>query len=361
MYIPTVPVVPLRALPKLFAAGRTPVPQFAMPPNVTLHASGRCAIAHALTALGVDDRSVAWVPAYICQSAVDPVVRRGLPYKYYDINANFEPDDGALAPRDEDVVFLVNYFGVTRPLSPNRAGTPWANCLVVEDGAHTLPWMFGGHCGRFSDAAIFSLRKMLGVPDGGMLIVNRVVDGAPTEDTSRPAVYGAASGIGLLAMAVRSVAFRLGVNVMPAFEWIRRSGVHVDGAGPDGISRHAAWLLQDTPYEVVVARRRENYRFLRARLEQAMIPVPIPELPSEAIPEAMPILHARSRALVERLRRRGVEAYRWPGDDLPPDVEVERFPGTKMWAEQGVMLPVHHGLSETHLRKVADLVAAEQR
>lgn len=131
-------------------------------PNLSF-ALARSALAALIAAL---DPPTVWIPAYMCRSVPDQVRPDRL--RYYPVGELLEPDlqhlVDAVAPGD--LVVGMNYFG--RP--PKQAFRSFAesrpDVTFVEDCAQTIdtgvpPW---------GDFRIFSPRKLLGVPDGGIIV-----------------------------------------------------------------------------------------------------------------------------------------------------------------------------------------------
>jgi dTDP-4-amino-4,6-dideoxygalactose transaminase len=79
------------------------------------------------------------------------------------------------------VVVLIHYYGFPDPqLLALASAASTAGAKVLEDEAHALltDWV-GGICGRYGDATIASLHKLLPVPTGGLLSLNgAIADGA---------------------------------------------------------------------------------------------------------------------------------------------------------------------------------------
>lgn len=108
-----------------------------------------------------------WLPAYVCQevAAAGP---RSCASAFYPLDAGLHPDVRWLAENlsASDHVLAVDYFG--RPPSDAFIGLVRARPDVtwIEDRAHALdtgtqPW---------GDWVLYSPRKLLGVPDGGILV-----------------------------------------------------------------------------------------------------------------------------------------------------------------------------------------------
>ena len=124
------------------------------------------------------------LPAYIGWSSregsgvFDPVEETGVRFQFYRITrqAEIDLDDlhSKLKSRRPKLLVLIHYFGFPDPnLAQAAALGREYGAIVLEDEAHALytDWI-GGICGRFGDAAILSLHKMLPLPTGGLLLLN---------------------------------------------------------------------------------------------------------------------------------------------------------------------------------------------
>lgn len=123
------------------------------------------------------------LPAFIGWSAhegsgvFDPVTDLGLQPGFYDLDRNLGVDlaslEARLAEGDYDVVVVIHYFGRTeRSIDRIRELTDRHGALLLEDLAHAwFTHALGGPAGRAGEVSLFSLHKMLPVPDarGGML------------------------------------------------------------------------------------------------------------------------------------------------------------------------------------------------
>jgi len=131
--------------------------------------------------MGAVDGAPVLIPAYIGWSSRegsgihDPILAAGASLSFYRIGRDLAIDLSDLALQLEKkrprVVLFVHYFGFPDP----RLAEAVALCcshgaLVLEDEAHALfSDLIGGVCGRFGDAAVFSLHKMLPFPSGGAI------------------------------------------------------------------------------------------------------------------------------------------------------------------------------------------------
>jgi hypothetical protein len=149
----------------------------------------RNAIYQALSVLGIGPGDQVLLPAYICNSAVDPVLGRGAEVAFYDVGRDCEAHPAEIEARigrRTRAVMIVHYCGFLQRVDRLRELCDRRGVLLIEDCAHVLRSEGSGHAmGRVGDAAVFSWRKFLPVQDGAALVVNgvnrigEVVDGEP--------------------------------------------------------------------------------------------------------------------------------------------------------------------------------------
>jgi dTDP-4-amino-4,6-dideoxygalactose transaminase len=133
-------------------------------------------------------RNEVLLPAYIGCSpregsgVFDPIAELGLPFRFYDLDAQLRIDLGsleaALRMGRAGVVVLIHYFGRVDPGARHAAALAREHgARILEDEAHSmLTDLVGGACGRLGDACVFSLHKLLPVAGGGSLVFNDMHD-----------------------------------------------------------------------------------------------------------------------------------------------------------------------------------------
>ena len=124
------------------------------------------------------------LPAFIGWSAnegsgvFDPVTGLGLEAGFYDLSEDLAVDlaslEAALADQHYDVVVVIHYFGRTeRAVERIRELTDHHGALLLEDLAHAwFTHALGGPAGRTGEVSLYSLHKMLPMPQarGGMIV-----------------------------------------------------------------------------------------------------------------------------------------------------------------------------------------------
>ena len=134
---------------------------------------GRDAIGYVADLL--DKKSgVLLMPAYCCDSMIQPFVIRGWKIEYYPINKDFSVDINFVVSTFEkskpDAIVLMNFFGLTDTSEViSIAKTKCKNIQIIEDITHTLfdiEKTYSSHV----DYYIGSIRKWMGITDGAIVI-----------------------------------------------------------------------------------------------------------------------------------------------------------------------------------------------
>ncbi|WP_460824997.1 DegT/DnrJ/EryC1/StrS family aminotransferase, partial [Massilia solisilvae] len=144
---------------------------------------GRDALLAGLHALGVPPGETVVVPAYICDSTIAPLRGAGYRVLFVDVEPNFELDLAKVLAAVEQggarAVLAVHYFGFPAGVARLVSALRPRGVRVIEDCCHSFLTRSGGQpVGLAGDAAIFSMRKTLPVPDGGALRLNTASVGA---------------------------------------------------------------------------------------------------------------------------------------------------------------------------------------
>jgi dTDP-4-amino-4,6-dideoxygalactose transaminase len=321
-------------------------------------------------------------PAYVCGSEIDPLLKAGLVVDHYRIRPDLTPDFDhltELCARPAQALYVIHYFGFPQPIEALLAFARMHQLLLLEDNAHGLYSALSDErpLGTFGDAAFFSLRKTLPVPDGGALVLR---DRAAPQPTVRPSPFAVAGKVRFLAEQASAQRFPRGtprvkralMDPMVALvkAWRRDSGGTQVREGPDevlwlvpdrvewrmsAVSRH---LLLRTAHEAVRRRRQLNYAALAAAFPERCDVVPLlPGLPRGTCPLFFPVrCGARTEALQRHLAKHAIGSKRfWSW--MHPDVPIDRFPFEAALKREVLVLPVHQSLDEEDMGRLADTIA----
>src|SRR3972149_2545670 len=148
--------------------------------RILFYSRARWGLADAVQLLiGDKDNGVIWCPEYFCEEAMGPLRSISKKVRFYPVLEDLRPDWSRIKAAGikgsiSSVLILVHYFGF-----PNDIGTAQQYCRewnigLIEDAAHVL-FPGEGCIGTAGSMVVFSPRKLLAVPEGGLLIVNKEV------------------------------------------------------------------------------------------------------------------------------------------------------------------------------------------
>jgi dTDP-4-amino-4,6-dideoxygalactose transaminase len=122
-----------------------------------------------------------WMPSYLCGAMLQPVEMTQTRSRFYGVSYDLTVQRGEWLKdvQHGDLIVVIDYFGF--PADPYVAEhAKEVGALILEDACQAL---LTREVGQLSDFVIFSPRKFVGVPEGGILALNRpsVLDGINLE------------------------------------------------------------------------------------------------------------------------------------------------------------------------------------
>ena len=300
--------------------------------------NARSALAHLLATVGA--RRV-WMPAYICVEAASAAAGDGREVAFYSVGRDLTPDGPRLAAelRAGDAVLGVDYFGTRAETLPELAPR-FPNVTWIQDRAQALwpdpaPW---------GDHVLYSPRKLVGVPDGGVLVSRggpvSPPHWAPDLDQSRlePARLRAEDPRGL-----RSATW------FPAY----RAAEAAMTSAPRPISEVSKSVVEAVDPATLLQRRRRNARILLDRIGEAAL-LPAARLLGGA-PLGVPVLAQDAGEAVARMAEARIFCARhWA--ELPS--RATDFPVEHALARQLLTLPCDHRYDDDDMARVAEAFMA---
>lgn len=315
------------------------------------------------------------LPAYNCGTEVDPFVRCGLVARLYRIRADTQIDVEDLCRRctaRTRVVYVTHYFGWAQIIKPIYEWCRERGIRVVEDCALSLFSMGPeGFLGTVGDAAIFSFRKTLSVPDGGTVVFRKKAPRYPNVSMRRPP--WSVTFANLLPFA-KATALKFSSDVgLDTYLRERRLRRFNEEAAPEEepfpdmpsdyyfdkrmqnwtMSRTTLGILSHVDPEQVVARRRRNYLVLLDLVKD--IPgmrVLCPSLPEGVCPLGLVLLVSRRGAIVRALNAHGIAAFPW-WQGYHRQLDYREFPDACYLKDHALLLPVNQTMKEQHMEYIA--------
>ena len=246
-----------------------------------------------------------WLPAYLCPEMAQAVSDISIPIIYYPVDGALRPHVSYLGDNlaEGDVVLGINYFG-----RPAAAG--WSNLVSqskgvrwIEDCAQTIH-TDGEH---FGDFRIYSPRKFLGAPDGGVLVDTRGL-------LQRPRLSALSCDRFLKPYEMRAS----DPQGYDHESWYREFRKVENAINPSSLAMSATsrLILECTDIEPIINCRKRNYSFLLERLPELAL---FSDVPNSWAPFGFPLLTSRHEELWQHLRQHFVFVPRhWRNLTSPP-------------------------------------------
>lgn len=314
------------------------------------------------------------LPAYVPRSVVRAFRAGDVSVRYYPIEPDLrlpwrEVRDRIDAVEPEAVLF-VHYFGFADPAFADLAGTARAvGATVIEDCARALfaRDADGTLLGTTGEYALFSLHKVLPVPNGGLIVGPERRGAFPPPTAVRSEYRAAAAAVILRACET--------VGVQPVQVETATAGVRSTSAGPapertadaerptDGPGRFSRIGLAASDPSAVAATRRRRYAEVRAALAAIDgVDVLSPPVHEGAAPFGVAVRFPEGEAtrdgVYERLDGAGLPCQRLRWRLRPGELDPPAYGGARALRRQLLVVPTHHQLPRGTAAAVAEGVEA---
>lgn len=240
-----------------------------------------------------------------------------------------------------DLVVLIDYFGF--PLSSKVAG------LVKDQGGYVLEdacqALLSDHTGRYSDFVLFSPRKTIGVPDGGILVSCCNVRFNDVELEPAPSAWW----LKMLEAAINRREFDQYGGNRRWYRLFQEADVSAPIAyfGMSDLSRKL--LFNGFEYMEISRWRIENYSIFAHDLKDIAM---FPALPKGTVPLGFPIRHPRRDQIRVKLFQEQIyPPVHWPVDGVVP----MEFSESYRLADEVMTLPCdkRYGIENMHRMAIA--------
>jgi hypothetical protein len=313
-------------------------------------------LANARSGIALLERKLApsqiWFPSYLCDvmlRAVTPRKENRTQIRFYGINYELEISslEWVKEVQEGDLVVFIDYFGFPYDkryvIEAKRKGA-W----VLEDASQAL---LSVHIGEDSDFVLYSPRKWIGVPDGGILVINDedMSSLLEVELEKPPAEWW----LDAFSAAVLRREFDLFGGNRQWFQLFRQADVDAP-IGAFAMSELSQMLLRyGFDYSSIAQKRIENYRALDKILGDYLV---FPSLPEGVVPLGFPI-RVKNRDHV-RQKLFGHNIYppvHWP----IPNVVPEEFIESHQLAEDIMTLVCDQRYDPDDMKRMAKVVLQE--
>lgn len=288
-----------------------------------------------------------WLPSYLCDVILEALEHCGSAVELYNVDGRLEaaPIDWLDSVHSGDLVLFIDYFGFPCARAP-MARAKQRGAWVLEDACQAL---LTTGVGRLADFVLFSPRKFLGVPDGGILALHSRTDLESIELRPPPSKWW-------LTTLAASLGRRDHDRSPGGGDWFSRFQ-ETEKATPVGrysMSELTKLLLRHcVDYDHVAQKRRANYRVLLDNLAGLAV---FPRLDEGVVPLGFPIaVSNRDQVQQELFSRRIFPPIHWP----TPAIVGDRFRTSRELASRMLTLPCDQRYTEHEMEHMAKVVLGE--
>ena len=205
--------------------------------------SGRNAFKYILKAQNIKK---IYIPNFICNSIIDPLVELSISYEFYNIDSNFEIIQEIDLLKDERILY-VNYFAL-KSQYVKRLADKYQNNLIIDNTQDFFEKPLK------NIDTIYSPRKFFGVSDGGYLYVNHLLEELLTFDESY------IHSVQLLGRADKEASL--------FYNEYKKAEQRLINQPIKKMSNLTNKILSSIDYESIKQKRKENFEYLHNELKE---------------------------------------------------------------------------------------------
>jgi len=342
--------------------------------------SARYALAAILQSLALGSKDKVLLPSYNCGVEIYPFQYFGVEIEFYRVTTSIQIDiDDIISKIDKHtkVILVTHYFGFPQEISELKTVCRENDIFLIEDCAHAfLSKSNGLYLGTIGDAAIFSLRKTLPIPDGGLLLTNNpnlVLDVHQTEPYLFPTLYMAAQILArksydsidsrtiMTRIAFKSISqilelARLTLRLLRKLTNMCKLNLVYNDAyryQPEvnswGISALSTKVIDKIDFTSIKNKRNENYNYVSQQLRDLEgIELLFEKSTDNICPLLLPIIVQNRDLCYSSMKKKGVVTHPY-WSWFHPDVPWKRFPEAVFLKTNVLGFPIHQDLTRCNL------------
>tara|TARA_B100002019_G_C21265997_1_gene599466 strand:+ start:1792 stop:2919 length:1128 start_codon:yes stop_codon:yes gene_type:complete len=332
--------------------------------------NGTTAIILTLKELGIKKGSSIGVPAYICNSVPNSLIKYGYKPIYFDIEKNLIPKNEILNElidkKNIKALILIEYFGLfCNQINSLIKEVKDKNKLkIILDRCHSS---FSGDfkTSQLSkiDAIVYSHRKTVRVVDGGchfILSEPNVPKEHEIKNISRFSLFYFFSYLEKIIYHAKIINLysELIYKLRKLLRnFLKNKYADIKLQKNSQISNHLYSILSDKNHvKNIIEKRKSNYNFLINKLskyEKKYFKLIRKKLGKNETPQILPLLDTKG-GLVAFLRNHGIAAYHWPDFELPDFIRENKnvYSNSHNFNKSLVCIPIHQSLKIYHLEHI---------
>lgn len=250
--------------------------------------TGRAAIYHASKVLGCN---TVYLPLYQCKTVEDFLHYKGITVKKYLQDDVFTPLIGGI--EENACIVIANYFGIMSDSRMRDLCLKYKNVIIDNSQAFfakPIPHVMN----------VYSARKFIGVPDGAYLIGSGAEQGVDEYDQG----YSSDTSLFLLQRIEYGCEGKTYQNKILNEERINAEDIK-------RMSKLTYTILDGTEYDVIIERRRENFRTASVLFKDCNLLNPLLYYDSSCVPMVYPLLLEDDEFLARLLSAKHFQGHWW--------------------------------------------------
>ncbi len=189
-----------------------------------------------------------YLPFYTCQVVIDSLVKLNIPFSFYHINLDLEPEFDYSLVKDGEYFLYTNYFG----LKDDFISHLWQKCtrLIIDNSQsfYSIP--------LFNVPTFYTARKFFGVPDGAYLYAD-----IPVEEYDK---LPAGKSFDRLNFLVK----RIDLSAEEGYPDFQLAETIINDLPIEKMSKLTCQMLNSINYESVAKKRCRNFSHLSKALDK---------------------------------------------------------------------------------------------
>jgi hypothetical protein len=228
--------------------------------------------------------SKVYVPYFTCDSVVEPLIKLGIPYEFYQIDKDYHIVDNIRLSGNEALMYT-NYWGLQGDYC-NQLAEKYGRQLILDYTQAFFAKPINGI------DTFYSCRKFFGVPDGGYLYTDLQADFDIEQDISYT--------------RMDSLVKRIDLSPEEGYKDFNRISENFQQMPIRYMSKFTKRMMRAINYQDVFNKRRANYEILRKSLGGK-------ELSSDEVPMIFPYMTNDGQSLRNHLIQNKIfVAKYWP-------------------------------------------------
>ncbi|NJD22502.1 MAG: GNAT family N-acetyltransferase [Melioribacter sp.] len=301
------------------------------------------------------------MPSFIPAKLFRIILACGYTPRFYEIDENCQFDVNEineLISSGTKAIFAIHYFGYPAKIEMLRNLSSEKNIYLIEDCAHVIyAGEHDGRLGTWGDFSIFSSRKMLNLPEGGYLVLNRGFENFQPSYTKRVSSLYTLSKL----LQTRGKYYYLkltngndifSLSKMPERGFMDYS--RIQKSQIKNISLLTSFYSKHVDVRTHIEKRQQNYFFLFNGLKDFSFLKPLyNDLPETWTPYSLPVVVQKDcrNLLQSEMVKSGISC----GAGWPESPFDKRLKKTLALSQNLIEFPVHPFINKNQLKKVLDV------